>query len=125
MKSIVQFNITVLIIVIGGFFNRAGAQQLASEKPVVSFYSKTTKQKLESKANASQPAAKKSRQLASEKTWPQPSVPPGIKVTPVTPKQPRASTGRRQTASEKPLDMDKINRQRERGKRKLSNVKMR
>jgi hypothetical protein len=99
--------LAIIILFVAGSM-KVSAQQLASEKPVTSFYSKTTKQNLDTKAKASQPAATRSRQvLASAKALPQPSV-PGYK--------PAAATSIRKTArkpaSERPVDMDRINRQR-------------
>ena len=99
--------VTIILIFVAGSV-KVNAQQLASEKPVTAFYSKTTKQNLDNKAKASQPAATRSRQaLASAKALPQPSV-PGYKPAAV-------NNSRRATkvlASEKSVDMNRINRQR-------------
>lgn len=97
----------VLIFVAGSI--KVSAQQLASEKPVTSFYSKTTQQNTNSKTKASQPAARSRQELASAKALPQPSV-PGYKPRVVK----SSSKTAKKTASEKPVDMDKINRQRAR-----------
>lgn len=100
-------HITIIILFIAGSV-KVNAQQLASEKPVTSFYSKTTKQDLDTKAKAGKPAATRSRQvLASAKAVPQPSV-PGYKPAAV---QPTRKTTRK-PASEQKIDMNKINRQR-------------
>jgi hypothetical protein len=101
-------HIAIILIFVAGSV-KVNAQQLASEKPVASFYSKTTKQNLDTKAKASQPAATRSRQgLASAKALPQPSV-PGYKPATV---QRTATKTARKPASEQKIDMDKINRQR-------------
>lgn len=101
--------VAIIILFVAGSV-KVNAQQLASEKPVTSFYSKTTKQNLDTKAKASQPAATRSRQvLASAKPLPQPSV-PGYKPAAVTSTRKTA----RKPASEQKIDMDKINRQRAR-----------
>lgn len=101
--------LSIIILFVAGSM-KVNAQQLASEKPVTSFYSKTTKQNLDTKAKASQPAATRSRQeLASAKALPQPSV-PGYKPAAVN--STRKAT--RKPASEQKIDMDKINRQRAR-----------
>lgn len=51
------------------------------------------------------------QQLASEKPWPKPAVPSTIKVAPARSKTKAAPA---KAASEKPLDMEKIKRQRRR-----------
>ena len=71
--------IIIIIILFTGIKNSSQAQQLASEKPVESFYSKATKQRLQTRDNDRQPAAQKPRQdLASGKAVAQPSVPAHI-----------------------------------------------
>ena len=98
--------VAIILIFVAGSV-KVNAQQLASEKPVASFYSKTTKQNLDTKAKARQPVARSRQDLASTKTLPRPSV-PGYK--------PAALKSNRKVstvpASEKPVDMDRINRQR-------------
>lgn len=102
----------IIIIVASGLMNTAQAQQLASERPVASFYSKTTKDKLQFSNADRQPAALKARQvLPSQKAEQQPSVPARIKIEK---KQLKRSSGGQQLASERPIDMDRINRQRRR-----------
>src|SRR5689334_3982046 len=86
------------------------AQQLASEKPVESFYSKTTKRKLQETDHDRQPAAHKARQLPSQKVQ-QVSVP--AQIQPVK-KDVKRKASSKKLASERPVDMDKINRQRSR-----------
>ena len=101
--------LAIIILFVAGSM-KVNAQQLASEKPVTSFYSKTTKQNLDTKAKASQPAANRPRQeLASAKALPQPSV-PGYKPAAVK----RTGKTARKPAIEQKIDMDKINRQRAR-----------
>jgi hypothetical protein len=103
MKTTIS-KIMVLFTIIGCFGGRVSGQQLASEKPLDSYYSKTAKKK------NIQPVATKSRQeLASEKAIPQPSV-PHYKSPVIKPHQKTAP----KPASEKPIDMVKINRQRKR-----------
>ena len=98
--------IAIVMILVAGSV-KVNAQQLPSEKPVASFYSKTAKQNLDTKAKASQPAATRSQQeLASAKPVAQPSV-PGYKPAAVK----RTAKKSTQTASEKKVDMDRINRQ--------------
>jgi hypothetical protein len=120
MKCINQYGLIIIIILFSGLRNNSQAQQLASEKPVESFYSKTTKEKLHARTNERQPAAQKARQeLPSEMARaPQPSVPAQI--------QPKKKISKRATykavspgdrprlASQRPVDMDKINKQRSR-----------
>jgi hypothetical protein len=102
-----QLGLIIIIISITGTLQ---AQQLPSEKPVATFYSKTTQKKL----NDRQPAALKARQeLPSQKAAQQPSVPARIKPAKAKAK---ANNGDQKLASEKPVDMDKINRQRARKK---------
>lgn len=114
MKRFVQIYISVLLIVLPGFINRAVAQQLASEKPLTAFYSKTTKARLGSTAEARRPVAVTTRQaLPSEKALPQPSVPQSIKAKRKAQTQKRPSkAGTSKTASEKPVDMERIKRER-------------
>lgn len=103
MKSI------IIIIMITGMMSPLAAQQLASQKPVTSYYSKTTKQKLESSSKDRQPAALKARQeLPSQQAVQQPSVPGHIQPA----RKEKRVNAKKQLASEKAIDMDKINRQR-------------
>lgn len=99
--------VVILILFVAGTM-KVQAQRLASEKPVASYYSKTTKQNLDNKAKVSHPAATRSRQeLASAKALPQPSV-PGYKPAAVDTRRTAAA----RPASEKPVDMNRINRER-------------
>ena len=119
MKCMNQFGLIIIIIIFSGLRNSSQAQQLASEKPVESFYSKTTKEKLAARSNERQPAAQQARQeLPSEKAKaPQPSVPARIQPKNKKGKQVLRSAAspakqRPLLASQKPVDMDKINKQR-------------
>jgi hypothetical protein len=115
MKCINLSGLIIIIIILTGLMQPLQAQQLASERPVESFYSPTAKQKLQAKNNVRQPAAQKARQaLPSEQALQQPSVPARIQPEK---KQATRTAGsgikvRPQLASERPVDMDKINRQR-------------
>ena len=101
-----KYLLIALIMMTGSV--KLNAQQLASEKPVASHYSKITKKQMDTKVIASKPAAARSRQvLASDKPAPQPSV-PGYK--PAVVKSNRQTV--QKTASEKPVDMKRINRER-------------
>jgi hypothetical protein len=93
--------IIIIIIMITGLMNPLKAQRLASEQPVSSYYSKTTKQKL---SNDRQPAAQKTRQdLPSQKALPQPSVPDRIQPARKEKKIAANGRGQQQLSSEKPL----------------------
>lgn len=113
MKPISQ--IATIIIIITGFVNSLHAQQLASEKQAASFYSKATQQKLQARYNDRQPAALNARQdLPSQKAVQQPAVPAQIQPAKIRNRQiiKPGKQGHQQLASERPVDMDKINRQR-------------
>jgi hypothetical protein len=113
MKRMNQFGLIIIIIIFSGLRNSSQAQQLASEKPVESFYSKTTKEKLAARNNERQPAARNARQeLPSEKAQvQQASVPAQIRPKKMGVKS-KPVSGKQKLPSEKPVDMDKINKQR-------------
>jgi hypothetical protein len=91
----------IIIIMITGLMSPLKAQQLASEQPVSSHYSKTTKQKL---SNDRQPAAQKTRQdLPSQKALPQPSVPARIQPARKEKRIAANTRSKQQLPSEKPL----------------------
>lgn len=101
----------IIIITLAGARSPLRAQQLASEKPVRTFFSEATKRKLQERHSDRQPVAREARQLPSQKAVQQASVPPQIQPQ----KQPlkRKATSKK-LASERAVDMDKINRQRSR-----------
>jgi hypothetical protein len=103
--------LVIIIITFAGANSPLQAQQLASEKPVESFYSVPAILKLRQAHNDRQPAAREARLLPSQKAVQQASVPKQIKPGN---KQVKRRPGSKKPASERPVDMEKINRRRSR-----------
>lgn len=93
----------IILILFIGTKQSLAQQRLASEKPVESFYSKSTREKLKLQHTDGQPAARHARQpLPSVQVAQRPMVPARIQPVKQQPKR-KATGGKEKLASEKPV----------------------